>query len=149
MKKYNVKVTATITKWFEIEAEDEDEATEAAYEDFDCQPSVTEKYWQEVESVEEIEPTPTDEERSLWPGREGRMSLSQFIEYCLSFYGPGGVYPLGMSEDEITKAIRLLDLIGQKELDLDSIDRERVRDVSTKCLRMVMRGTKVSTKWEI
>jgi hypothetical protein len=27
------------------------------------------------------------------------MSLSQFIEYCLSFYGPGGVYPLGMSED--------------------------------------------------
>ena len=71
-------------------------------------------------------------------------SLSQFIEYCLSFYGPGGVYPLGMSEDEITKAIRLLDLIGQKELDLDSIDRERVRDVV-----LVMRGTKVTTKWEI
>ena len=72
------------------------------------------------------------------------MSLSQFIEYCLSFYGPGGVYPLGMSEDEITKAIRLLDLIGQKELELDSIDRERVRDVV-----MVMRGTKVTTNWEI
>jgi hypothetical protein len=44
MKKYNVKVTATITKWFEVEAEDEDEAVELAYEDFDCQPSVTEKY---------------------------------------------------------------------------------------------------------
>ena len=72
------------------------------------------------------------------------MSLSQFIEYCLSFYGAGGVYPLGMSEDEITKAIRLLDLIGQKELDLDSIDREKVRDVV-----LVVRGTKVSTKWEI
>jgi hypothetical protein len=72
------------------------------------------------------------------------MSLSQFIEYCVSFYGPGGVYPLGMSEDEITKAIRLLDLIGQKELDLDSIDREKVRDVV-----LVVRGTKVSTKWEI
>ena len=71
-------------------------------------------------------------------------SLSQFIEYCVSFHGPGGVYPLGMSEDEITKAIRLLDLIGPKELDLDSIDRERVRDVV-----LVMRGTKVSTKWEI
>jgi hypothetical protein len=72
------------------------------------------------------------------------MSLSEFIEYCMSFYGPGGVYPLGMSEDEITKAIRLLDLIGQEDLDLDSIDRERVRDVV-----LVMRGTKVSTKWEI
>jgi hypothetical protein len=30
MKKYNVKVTATITKWFEIEADDEDEATETS-----------------------------------------------------------------------------------------------------------------------
>ena len=54
MKKYKVKVTATITKWFEVEADDEDEATEAAYEDFDCQPSVTEKYWQEVDFVREV-----------------------------------------------------------------------------------------------
>ena len=67
MKKYKVKVTATITKWFEVEADDEDEATEIAYEDFDCEPSVTEKYYQEVESVEEIEATPTDEERSFGP----------------------------------------------------------------------------------
>ena len=72
------------------------------------------------------------------------MSLSQFIEYCVSFYGPGGVYPLGMSEDEVTRAIRLLDLIGQEDLELDSIDREKVRDIV-----LVMRGTKVSTKWEI
>jgi hypothetical protein len=49
-----------------------------------------------------------------------------------------------MSEDEVTKAVRLLDLIGQKELELDSIDREKVRDIV-----LVMRGTKVSTKWEI
>ena len=42
-------------------------AKKFAYEGFDCQPSVTEKYWQEVESVEEIEPTPTDEERSYGP----------------------------------------------------------------------------------
>ena len=71
-------------------------------------------------------------------------SLSQFIEYCVSFYGPGGIYPLGMSEDEVTKAVRLLDLIGQEDLELDSIDREKVRDIV-----LVMRGTKVSTKWEI
>jgi hypothetical protein len=72
------------------------------------------------------------------------MSLSQFIEYCLDFYGPGGIYPLGMSEDEVTRAVRLLDLIGQEDLELDSIDREKVRDIV-----LVMRGTKVSTKWEI
>ena len=72
------------------------------------------------------------------------MSLSQFIEYCVSFYGPGGIYPLGMSEDEVTKAVRLLDLIGQEDLELDSIDREKVRDIV-----LVVRGTKVSTKWEI
>jgi hypothetical protein len=72
------------------------------------------------------------------------MSLSQFIEYCLDFYGPGGIYPLGMSEDEVTRAVRLLDLIGQEDLELDSIDREKVRDVV-----LVVRGTKVSTKWEI
>ena len=67
MKTFEVQVTATITKWLRVEAEDEDEATDLAYEGFDCQPSVTEKYWQEVESVEEIEPTPTDEERSYGP----------------------------------------------------------------------------------
>ena len=55
MKTFEVQVTATITKWFEVEAEDEDEATEIAYEDFDCEASVTEKYWQEVDFVREVE----------------------------------------------------------------------------------------------
>lgn len=72
------------------------------------------------------------------------MSLSEFIDYCMGFYGPGGIYPLGMSSEEVSKAVRLLDLIGQQELALDSIDRERVRDVV-----MVMRGSKVTTNWEI
>jgi hypothetical protein len=44
MKKYKVVISATITKWITVEADDEDEATELAYEDFDCEPSVTEKY---------------------------------------------------------------------------------------------------------
>jgi hypothetical protein len=67
MKKYKVVISATITKRITVEADDEDEATEIAYEDFDCEPSVTEKYYQEVESVEEIEATPTDEERFFGP----------------------------------------------------------------------------------
>ena len=67
MKTFKVQVTAKITKCFEVEAEDEDEATDLAYEGFDCQPSVPEKYWQEVDLVREMEPTPTDEERSYGP----------------------------------------------------------------------------------
>jgi hypothetical protein len=54
MKTFEVQVTATITKWLRVEAEDEDEATDLAYEGFDCQPSVTEKYWQEVDFVREV-----------------------------------------------------------------------------------------------
>ena len=54
MKTFKVQVTATITKWFEVEAEDEDEATEIAYEDFDCEASKVEKYWQEVDFVREV-----------------------------------------------------------------------------------------------
>jgi hypothetical protein len=54
MKTFDVQVTATITKRLKVEAEDEDEATDLAYEGFDCQPSVTEKYWQEVDFVREV-----------------------------------------------------------------------------------------------
>ena len=54
MKTFDVQVTATITKRLRVEAEDEDEATDLAYEGFDCQPSVTEKYWQEVDFVREV-----------------------------------------------------------------------------------------------
>ena len=54
MKTFEVQVTATITKRLRVEAEDEDEATDLAYEGFDCQPSVTEKYWQEVDFVRAV-----------------------------------------------------------------------------------------------
>jgi hypothetical protein len=54
LKTFEVQVTATITKWLKVEAEDEDEATEIAYEDFDCEASKVEKYWQEVDFVREV-----------------------------------------------------------------------------------------------
>ena len=72
------------------------------------------------------------------------MNMAEFIEYCISFYGPGGIYPMDMTKTEIERAIRLFDLIGQQDLELDSIGREQIRDIVS-----VMRGTKVSTKWEI
>ena len=72
------------------------------------------------------------------------MDLKKFIDYCMSFYGPQGLYPMGMTPDEIQKAVRLMDLIGNFEFEGDSIDRERVRDIVR-----VMRGEKLTTHWEI
>ena len=72
------------------------------------------------------------------------MDLKKFIDYCMSFYGPQGLYPMGMTPDEIQKAVRLLDLVGNLDLEGDSIDRERVRDIVR-----VMRGEKLTTHWEI
>ena len=72
------------------------------------------------------------------------MNLEQFTDYCMGFYGPKGLYPMGMTPDEIQKAVRLMDLIGNFEFEGDSIDRERVRDIVR-----VMRGEKLTTHWEI
>ena len=72
------------------------------------------------------------------------MDLKKFIDYCMSFYGPQGLYPMGMTPDEIQKAVRLMDLVGNLDLEGDSIDRERVRDIVR-----VMRGEKLTTHWEI
>jgi hypothetical protein len=54
MKTFDVQVTATITKRLKVEAEDEDEAREIAYKDFNCEASMTEKYWEEVDFVREV-----------------------------------------------------------------------------------------------
>ena len=67
--------------------------------------------------------------------------MEKFIDYCMSFYGPEGLSPMGMTPEEITKAARLISLWG--DLEGDSVDRERVRDIVR-----VMRGENL-TKWEI
>jgi hypothetical protein len=69
------------------------------------------------------------------------MDIKKFIDYCMDFYGPQGLYPMGMTPDEITKAARLISLWG--DLEGDSVDRERARDIVR-----VMRGENL-TKWEI
>jgi hypothetical protein len=72
------------------------------------------------------------------------MNLEQFTDYCMGFYGPQGLYPMGMTPDEIQKAVRLMDLFGNFDLEGDSVDRERVRDIVR-----IMRGEKLTTHWEI
>ncbi len=72
------------------------------------------------------------------------MDLRKFVDYTMDFYGPQGLYPMGMTPDEIQKAVRLMDLFGNFDLEGDSVDRERVRDIVR-----IMRGEKLTSHWEI
>jgi len=58
--------------------------------------------------------------------------MTEFYDYVLSFYGPGGIYPMGATLELIEHAtqdlIRILEIKGQ-EFCGDSVDRELVRDL--------------------
>ena len=58
--------------------------------------------------------------------------MTEFYDYVLSFYGPGGIYPMGATLELIEQAtqdlIRILEIKGQ-EFCGDSVDRELVRDL--------------------
>lgn len=53
----------------------------------------------------------------------------QFIDYCLSFYGDGGVYPFQFNRDEIEKGLYIRLRNKTFPFEGDSIDREMVRDI--------------------
>jgi len=53
-----------------------------------------------------------------------------FVQYVRSFYGPGGIYDMGVTDEMIINAtIRYLTTPGTKWGDGDSFDREMVRDI--------------------
>jgi hypothetical protein len=58
--------------------------------------------------------------------------MTEFYNYVLSFYGPGGIYPMDATLELIEQAtqdlIRILEIKDQ-EFCGDSIDRELVRDL--------------------
>ena len=63
-------------------------------------------------------------------------SFNDFIEYCKSFYGYGGLYDQGRTREQIAYWTCLyLDAIAHYDCDHytwgdgDSLDRERVRDI--------------------
>ena len=79
----------------------------------------------------------------LWLIRSGDMLLyvhnkqifmsnfNEFIEYCLSFYGPNGLYDQGRTREQVAYAtLMYLDACNDQITwgDGDSLDRERVRD---------------------
>ncbi len=57
---------------------------------------------------------------------------SEFVDYVLSFYGEGGIYPMGatveMIEESTERYMKILELKEEKFC-ADSIDRECVRDL--------------------
>lgn len=59
-------------------------------------------------------------------------NLQEFYDYVFSFYGDGGIYPMGATLELIEQAtlthLQILKLKGQ-EFCGDSIDRELVRDL--------------------
>ncbi len=52
-----------------------------------------------------------------------------FILYVYSFYGKGGVYPMGATIEMIMDAVGILLTEEDWNFAGDSIDRERVRDI--------------------
>jgi hypothetical protein len=58
--------------------------------------------------------------------------MTEFYDYVLSFYGPGGIYPMGATLPLIQQATQdltqILQIKGEKFCG-DSIDRELVRDL--------------------
>jgi hypothetical protein len=62
-----------------------------------------------------------------------KEELNDFIEYVMSFYGPGELYPItGINRTIVRKAtsdvMRITKIKGQSFLG-DSFDREQVRDL--------------------
>ena len=58
--------------------------------------------------------------------------MTEFYDYVLSFYGPGGIYPMGATLDLVERAtndlVQILQIKGQEYCG-DSVDRELVRDL--------------------
>jgi hypothetical protein len=67
--------------------------------------------------------------------------MTEFYNYVLSFYGPGGIYPMGATLELIELAtndlIKILEIKDQ-EFCGDSIDRELVRDLLIDKYKLVL-----------
>jgi hypothetical protein len=60
------------------------------------------------------------------------QKLDEFVDYVLSFYGEGGIYPMGATHSLIYNAtMDLIQILQVKNEEFcgDSIDRELVRDL--------------------
>jgi hypothetical protein len=65
----------------------------------------------------------TNEESTDWTDDK------RFVDYVYSFYGPGGVYDMGVSKDDIMAATEIHKKQSDIPFDGDTVDRESVRDI--------------------
>lgn len=55
----------------------------------------------------------------------------EFLDYCLGFYGEGGMYECGLTLEDLSKALKIRKTLNfATEFEGDSIDREMVRDIA-------------------
>lgn len=52
----------------------------------------------------------------------------EFLLYVEQFYGVNGIYPMNATPEQIKKATKIL-LSKNNDVEFDSIDREKVRDI--------------------
>jgi hypothetical protein len=55
--------------------------------------------------------------------------MTTFIDYCMSFYGSGGLYDIGATPEELAAALEIRRRDQSIPFDGDSVDREMVRDI--------------------
>lgn len=57
------------------------------------------------------------------------MKMNEFYTYVLSFYGPYGLYPMGVTLTDVKAATEIHKKRTRIAFDGDSHDREQVRDI--------------------
>jgi hypothetical protein len=55
------------------------------------------------------------------------MSDSDFVKYCMDFYGPEGIDPMGFNTTQIRIAMGVLKARNSGSFCADSVDREWIR----------------------
>jgi hypothetical protein len=63
-------------------------------------------------------------------GAQRSQDFIRFVDYVYNFYGPHGVYPLGVTREQLSAGIMsYVSMLEPGEFCGDSVDRERVRDI--------------------
>jgi hypothetical protein len=57
------------------------------------------------------------------------MKMNEFYTYVLSFYGPYGLYPMGVTLTDVKAATKIHKKRTSVSFEGDSMDREKVRNI--------------------